>query len=456
MNPAQLEQIVDAVLYEGYILYPYRGTSKKNQRERFTFGRIYPESYSIVQGGAEPCIMQTECLLTAGNEGAVTTRVRFLQPMLREIGELIEPMAARTGAEPKFRLVPELRAESQLFQTWHEAVERRVEIPPLVLNGNADVVRSHNVPFAFPAVRHLEPIVMANGEEVGVMIRSQPAISGSVEVSARRLEAAAVKVTVRILNQTPMTESELLGPEAVLERTFASTHIILSIQGGEFISAMDPGDEFKAAARSCNNIGTWPVLVGDEGKRERSTMLSSPIILYDYPKIAAESAGNLFDGTEIDEILSLRLQTLTDAEKFEMRHVDEHARRLLQRTDALPGDALLKMHGTMRKPEGGRPIEFDDFFGANTRLESVTAAGVQLKAGDRVRIRPIARADVMDVALAGQTAIIEAIEQDLEKRVHLALVLENDPGKDLGMLRQPGHRFFYGVDEIEPLVEELT
>ena len=452
MNP-HLEQIVDAVLYEGYILYPYRATSKKNRRERFTFGRIYPESYSRAQHGAEPCMMQTECLLSSGDEGVVTASVRFLQPMLREIGELIEPMPQSNGLEPKFRLVPELRVENQLFQTWHEAVERQVEIPALVLNRGQNNV---NVPFVFRETTNLQPISKGNGEAVGVVIRSQPAIRGSVEISSRQLEAGTIKVTVRILNQTAMAESELLDPEAVLQRTFASTHTILSIQSGEFISAMDPGDEFKAAARSCKNIGTWPVLVGDESKRERSTMLSSPIILYDYPKIAAESAGNLFDGTEIDEILSLRLQTLTDAEKFEMRHVDEHARRLLERTDALTGDAFLKMHGEMRKSKGEGPIEFDDFFGAHTRLEIVTVAGVQLKAGDRVRIRPNARADVMDVALAGQTAIIEAIEQDLEKRVHLALVLENDPGKDLGMMRQPGHRFFYGVDEIEPLVEELT
>jgi hydrogenase maturation protease len=166
--------------------------------------------------------------------------------------------------------------------------------------------------------------------------------------------------------------------------------------------------------------------------------------------------GSLFDGTEIDEILSLRLRTLTDDEKFEVRHLDAHARRVLERTDALSDDALLNMHGVLREPEDDAPIEFDDFFGASTRLESVTVAGVSLKAGARVRIRPKSGADVMDVALAGQTAIIEAIEQDMEKRIHLALVLENDPGKDLGMLRQPGHRFFYGLDEVEPLVEELT
>jgi hypothetical protein len=456
VNPARLEQIVDTVLYEGYILYPYRATSKKNFRERFTFGRVYPQSYSAAQNEAEPCLMQTECLVTVGDEGVVTVYVRFLQPMLREIGELIEPMPQWNGSEPNFRLVPELRIDSQLFQTWHEAVERRIEIPALTVNGKSNDGARLNIPFSFSGTRHLQPILQANGEVVGIVIRSQPTLNGSIELSTQRMEESGFKVTARILNQTAMTESELLDPEAVLQRTFASTHTILSVEGGEFISSMDPADKFKSAARNCKNIGTWPVLIGDEDKGERTTILSSPIILYDYPKIAAESAGNLFDGTEIDEILSLRLQTLTEEEKFQIRHVDEHARRLLERTDALQNNALLKMHGIMRSAEKDGAVEFDDFFGASTRLESVTVTGVQLKAGDRVRIRPKSRADVMDVALAGQIGIIEAIEQDLEKRVHLALVLENDPGKDLGMMRQPGHRFFYGIDEIEPLVEELT
>jgi len=83
----------------------------------------------------------------------------------------------------------------------------------------------------------------------------------------------------------------------------------------------------------------------------------------------------------------------------------------------------------------------------------VEVNGVYLRAGDRVRICPKARADVMDLALQGRTAIIEAVEQDLEKRVHLALVLEDDPGKDFGLMRQTGHRFFYGVDEVEPVRE---
>lgn len=179
-------------------------------------------------------------------------------------------------------------------------------------------------------------------------------------------------------------------------------------------------------------------------------MISSPIILYDYPKIAPESPGDLFDAAEIDEILSLRILTMTDEEKREMRHVDEQAQRILERTEALPEEHLLKMHGAWRSL---RPLN-EDFFNPAARIESVSVAGVQLRAGSRVRIRPKGRADVMDMALKGKTAVIEALECDAEDRIQLALVLEDDPGKDLGMMRQPGHRFFYGVDEIEPIEEE--
>jgi hypothetical protein len=186
--------------------------------------------------------------------------------------------------------------------------------------------------------------------------------------------------------------------------------------------------------------------VGDEEKNENDTMLASPIILYDYPKIAAESAGDLFDNLEIDEILTLRVMAMSDEEKVEMRQVDEQARRILERTENLPNEHLLKMHGVMRSL---RPVS-EDFFNPKTKLETASVGGKQVKAGDRVCIRPKKRADVMDIALDGKIAVIEAVEQDVEGGVQLALVIEDDPGIDLGMMRQPGHRFFYGVDEVEP------
>ena len=87
----------------------------------------------------------------------------------------------------------------------------------------------------------------------------------------------------------------------------------------------------------------------------------------------------------------------------------------------------------------------------NTPLESVTVFGVAVKTGDRVRLWPQKSADIMDMALKGKVAIVEAIERDFEDHVHLAVVLEDDPGRDLGMLRQPGHRFFFSPEEVEPV-----
>ena len=84
-------------------------------------------------------------------------------------------------------------------------------------------------------------------------------------------------------------------------------------------------------------------------------------------------------------------------------------------------------------------------------LERVLSTGIELRPGDRVRLHPRPGADILDTALAGQAAIIEAIEQDLENRIHLAVTLENDPGRDLGIAGQPGHRFYFRPDEVEVL-----
>ncbi len=258
-----------------------------------------------------------------------------------------------------------------------------------------------------------------------------------------------------VLNRTPLPETVVGNESEVLMRTLASAHTLLHTRGGEFLSLTDPPAEYQAAAKACKNVGCWPVLVGDEAKVERDTLLASPIILPDYPKIAAESAGTLYDGLEIDEILTLRIMTMTDEEKREMRGVDQHARALLERTESLGSEHLMKMHGTLRgmQPEVN-PFD-DDIFGSATKpLQGVTLEGHYLRPGDSVRIHPKSRADIMDMALAGKVAVIEAVEQDAEGKVHLALVLHDDPGKDLGMLRQPGHRFFYGLDEVEPITED--
>ncbi len=86
-----------------------------------------------------------------------------------------------------------------------------------------------------------------------------------------------------------------------------------------------------------------------------------------------------------------------------------------------------------------------------TLLDHVLVCGVELKQGDRVRLKPRAGGDIFDLALSGKVAVVEAIEQDYEGKAHLAVVVDDDPGRDLGMLRQPGHRFFFSLEEVEPL-----
>ena len=408
MNRELVDKVVRAVLYEGYILYPYRASSRKNQRERFTFGRVYPRTYSEAQNGREPCSMQTECLVrNESHDASLEIDVRFLQPLARETGE----------------------------QLWLEAIEREVKLTPVSLN--TPVSRTHE--FTFPSARTID----------GTTVRWNEMICGRIELETQVIDQTVSKITVRIFNETPLPADGTQTQDEVIMRTFASTHTILHTTGGEFISLLDPDPQYQQAAKGCQNLGCWPVLVGDAATNDRDAMLASPIILYDYPKIAAESPGELFDSTEIDEILSLRVQTMTDAEKMEMRSVDEQARRILERTETLSADHFMKMHGTMRNARSSN----EDFFNPAKQIKSAKVHGIELKKGDRVRIRPKKRADVMDMALNGKIAIIEAVEQDVEEQIHFALILEDDPGKDLGLMRQPGHRFFYGVDEVEPLTD---
>jgi hypothetical protein len=467
MNLPQVNEVVEAVLYEGYILYPYRPTAKKN-RQRFTFGRVYPQDFSVAQNGAEPFAMRTECLLAGKDETRLEVSVRFLQVTSREILSFREPQPELPAmlSAASVELVPELVVDGQSFLTWQEAVEREVNVAPQNIKqmttgrDELPLIRTYgtmsSLPFEFPDEEQLEPINDRHGAIVGVIRRRRERLEGEIRCEIEEVEAGLFKIAVEIVNRTPVPATDIENQDAVLLRTLASTHTVLHTEDGEFISLMDPPDSRRELAAACKNQGTWPVLVGDEVAADRTTILSSPIILYDYPEIAAESPGDLFDGTEIDEILTLRVMTMTDAEKEEMRQSDPRARRILERTESLPEDQLLKMHGVVRELRSSDEIQTwtsEDFFSNDRRLEEAEVNGVVLRAGDRVKIKPRARADIMDIALTGKIAAIEAIEQDAEGRIHFALVLDDDPGKDLGYLRQPGHRFFYTIDEVEPVPE---
>jgi hydrogenase maturation protease len=345
MNIDRVEKIANAVLYEGYILYPYRSSSVKNQ-QRWNFGALCPQSYSEAQAGTEACQMQTQCLVRGDERSTLDVKVRFLHLLLREVGQLATPQPELpVDAEPVFQAVAGLEVGGQIYQTWQEATERELTLTGLNLNELVAEGRQRQ-PFTFPSQQETEPLREPDGRTVGVIARKQQAIEGAIEVSAERAGEQLFKVTVRILNLTPFEDAKLKSRDEALLQSFVSTHTILNVSQGEFVSLLEPPEALREIAASCSNTGTWPVMVGEEG--DRDCMLSSPIILYDYPQIAPESAGDLFDGTEIDEILTLRIMTLTDEEKREMRGVDARARQILERTERLAPEQMMKLHGAMK------------------------------------------------------------------------------------------------------------
>ena len=293
MNFAAVEKIAAAILYEGYILYPYRPTAIKN-RQRWNFGTLYPRVYAQAQRPEEPYRLVAECLVAADAEATLNVRLRFLQLLRR-------PNAPALA--------------------WDEAVERTSEHTNLMLT---DLIAS--------------PLSLTLPMDGDLQI--------DLTITVQMLENGAVKLRIEVLNASHLPSGAGATRDEALPLSFVSAHLVLGIAHGQFVSLLDPGETYRESAAACTNQGVFPVLAGEEP--ERSIMLCSPIILYDYPRIAPESEGDFFDGTEMDEMLTLRVLTLTDAEKQEMLNGDPRARRILERTEALTSDAMLKAHGVVR------------------------------------------------------------------------------------------------------------
>jgi hypothetical protein len=325
------KQIAEAVLYEGYLLWPYRRSARKNQ-QRWTFGGVYPREYSVARGEDDPWIMQTQCLLQGDEGSSIEVGVRFLHVVERKV-------AKKTGEAPEF--VDELRVGGERYLAWDEAAEREIAVGSFTLSELLGSPKQVEIDVSGGSKE--EPLAEPAGGVAGALVRSWRPLRGAVEVGAERVRKGAFRVTVRITNATPWGGEDR---ESTLRQTFISTHTTLRVEGGGFVSLMDPPEELTEAAEGCENLKTWPVLVGEEG--DRSTMLSSPIILYDYPQIAPESPGDLFDGTEIDQMLILNVLNLTDGEKEEMRASDPRGREILERCESLSPEDLMKLNGTFR------------------------------------------------------------------------------------------------------------
>jgi hydrogenase maturation protease len=344
MNAALVDTIVKAVLYEGYMLYPYRPSAVKN-RQRFNFGVVYPRAYSEAQVGADAWTMQTECLVLGDDQTQCAVRVRFLRLVTRTIAKLRVPSHDLASVpEAAIEKVERLEVNGKTFQSWQEAVEEVIE--PTEFNLSNLYAQAMQWPFRLSSAREREAILDEQGLIVGIIVREKASIAGVIELATQRLKDGVFKLTTRIANVSRIASPSSVDREEALARALVSAHTILEARNGEFVSLVDPPDVHREFVQACQNVGSWPVLVGEYGQHD--TMLSSPIILYDYPQIAPESPGDLFDGAEIDEILSLRIMTMTDEEKREMRQSDERARQILERTETLPSEQLIKLHGALR------------------------------------------------------------------------------------------------------------
>jgi hypothetical protein len=369
VNLDAARRIADAVLYEGYLLYPYRASAPKN-RSRWQFGVLMPPAY-VERDPSERSWTQTECVVERG--ARIDVLVRFLQVRRRDDG-WDEAVACETAADG-----------------------------PFTIEGGRDA----------DAIRE--------------------SLSGKVSVHTEPLPGpwGAVKLRVRVDNLSAAPDAG--DRQSALPFAFVATHLLIAAEGGAFLSMVDPPEWARAHVEACENIGTWPVLVGPPGQRD--IVLSSPIILYDHVELAPESPGDLFDGTEIDEILTLRTLALTEAEKTEARATDPRAAALIDRTEALDADALGRLHGRIR-PVPAEP--------------AVQVAGHRVARGSAVRLRPGARrADAQDMFLAGRHAVVEAVLHDLEDNPYLAVTLADDPGAELQ--RSHGRFLYFGPDEVEPL-----
>jgi hypothetical protein len=438
MDP--VEKIAAAVLYEGYLLWPYRRSALKNQR-RWTFGGVFPAAFSETAGSGDPWEMQTQCLV-CGADPAVAVKVKCLQAVERRVG--------RRNALGELDFVEALQVGGERYLAWDEARERELQTGPLRLAGLA-TARRFGISIA--AGSDQEPLIAPDGQDGGALVRSWRSIQGEVEIGAWAIRPGVFQVTVRITNNTPWQGQ---AREATLKQALLSTHTILEVTEGEAVSLTDPPEALREAAGKCRNLHTWPVLAGEPG--ERRCLLSSPIILPDYPQIAPESPGELFDNAEIDQLLFLNILALTDDEKREMRATDPRVRAILERTESLTADDFMHMHGALRefrmlRAEANVDPLFAPLEGEGPPPQSVVVDGVEIRPGSRVRLEPRPGGDIWDIALAGKVACVEAIDQDYDGGLHFAVTVEDDPGQDLGAAHVIGHRFYFAPDEVRPLQE---
>lgn len=439
MSMTTARRVADAVLYEGYVLYPYRSSSAKN-RLRWQFGVLGPIG-AAEAGASEAPNMQAEWLIQPqqAHTAQISVHLRFLQAQFR---------AVETAAhERQQRYLPaaELQVGNARWVPWHEAIEREVKLPDLDLS---DLFAGHSAPINIPGGEEPE-LLYESGSPVGRLVRTRWPLVGQVHISAKPIKAdqplVAIRVRVENLSRWQgTTTSDVSARDLAARRSFIGMHMLAEVRGGQFLSMTDPPTWAATAAAACENERCWPVLLGEEGSTD--TLLVSPIILSDHPTVAEESPGDFFDATEIDEMLTLRVMTLTDDEKTAARGTDPRAAAIIERCDNISDDALERLHGTVRNPQAYKSVSESS---VNDSDRTVWIAGIEVGQGCRVLIQPTRRADAQDLFLVGKIGVVAAVHSDFDDQTHVAVTLEDDPGSDLH--KWYGRYYYFAPDELKPI-----
>ncbi|MGH3624683.1 MAG: hypothetical protein ACRDQ5_23330 [Sciscionella sp.] len=450
--------IANAVLYEGYVLYPYRSSAAKNQsRSRWQWGVLVPPSYMATETG-EHASARTECLLEEGTDPVLHVRLRFLQLQ----GRAVEVGDDDTGFTP----VESLTMGERELRSWDEVVDREIDlVVPLrelaALDGEERIV-----PISAPASREVEVLADDSGTR-GRIVRETWPLDGLLRLSCEMLPGPYGVVRVRaVLENVSTWDGSEATRDAALRHSLIAAHIVIALRDGGFISLLEPPEWATGYVKDCVNERMWPVLVGEHGARD--LVLSSPIILYDYPTIAPESPGNFFDATEMDEMLALRTLTLTDEEKREARATDDKSAEIIDRADHLPPELIERLHGAVRylrpaKPSPSEPVSIEEITtpsapwwdpaedaSVSPETDAVQIAGRSVAKGSKVVLQPgLRRADAQDMFLAGRVATVQAVLLDLDGEHHLAVALDEDPAADLQIAH--GRFRYFAPEEVIPV-----
>jgi hypothetical protein len=376
--PDALEQLVDSLLYEGYALYPYTPGATKNSTPT-PFGIVYPPVYAATLASTYDRL-ELSCALHAPADAVLSAEVRFL---------------AAAGER-------------------HQARAERLSLPGAMVGALANLPGS---------------------KQVSVHGESGPPLSVSLSLTARPIARGEYEVVFAIENRTLVSSG--LDRAGALARSLLSTHPILRVLGGRFVSTLE---------RPYKSINTFPVLASPDD----DVIVGAAIALPDHPQIAPESRGGLFDSTEIEEALLLHVQALSDSERKEIERQDPAVREMIARAMAATPEEIVALHGrvTLRDPETNEPpVEPPGLADPRVGEEIAEVNGVQFRRGGKVVIRPGPDADLHARMLDGRTATIERIYTDYDGKMHLGVTIDDDPGQEL--MRDTGRYLFFFAQEVE-------